>query len=474
MRISILDALRTEENYIRKEGVQGSGSVRLDMAEQAKKSGKKEKFKIDAATFRNDRRAVSEFLKGEHPEMYYETVPAKERLELMTSVWHLYYQGDEDERALSLKAFNAAKDPARAELERMCKGKTYKDEDVVRDLEMTYIYMGYHCGDKEIADLVKTAAINYMDDMIHEMAAHLSNRPDKSVEKQDYLQDSYVTVLEMLENYIPRTKFGTYGRTHFKGGVIMHAAKSSGMKKKDYLYLKVIEEARAELINEGISNPNEQVIADRMMLYELRRQWEDPAYKMKKHTPETVYKALNCKMESVNIEKVENNTALCDDASDYVPGVRLEKEEEIEEFRDKMKALPALEKNVMLAVLTAYDVFAENQDAKRIAMFEEYDAGKPNRSLSSIQKKRDRVPPISFRNECVRLIYPELSDDMIRKIINSALAMIRSSYRRSARDRRYHLHGTETYTKAELLHSMRLEKEAGIFEESTLFESLGN
>lgn len=313
-----------------------------------------------------------------------------------------------------------------------------------------------------------------MDDMIHEMAAHLSNRPDKSVEKQDYLQDSYVTVLEMLENYIPRTKFGTYGRTHFKGGVIMHAAKSSGMKKKDYLYLKVIEEARAELINEGISNPNEQVIADRMMLYELRRQWEDPAYKMKKHTPETVYKALNCKMESVNIEKVENNTALCDDASDYVPGVRLEKEEEIEEFRDKMKALPALEKNVMLAVLTAYDVFAENQDAKRIAMFEEYDAGKPNRSLSSIQKKRDRVPPISFRNECVRLIYPELSDDMIRKIINSALAMIRSSYRRSARDRRYHLHGTETYTKAELLHSMRLEKEAGIFEESTLFESLGN
>lgn len=302
MRIFIRDALRTEENYIRKEGVQGSGPVRLDMAEQAKKSGKKEKFKIDAATFRNDRRAVSEFLKGEHPEMYYETIPAKERLELMTSVWHLYYQGDEDERALSLKAFNAAKDPARAELERMCKGKTYKDEDVVRDLEMTYIYMGYHCGDKEIADLVKTAAINYMDDMIHEMAAHLSNRPDKSVEKQDYLQDSYVTVLEMLENYIPRTKFGTYGRTHFKGGVIMHAAKSSGMKKKDYLYLKVIEEARAELISEGICNPNEQVIADRMMLYELRRQWEDPAYKMKKHTPETVYKALNCKMESVNIE----------------------------------------------------------------------------------------------------------------------------------------------------------------------------
>ena len=85
----------------------------------------------------------------------------------------------------------------------MCKGKTYKDEEVVRDLEMTYIYMGYHCGDKEIADLVKTAAINYMDDMIHEMAAHLSNRPDKSVEKQDYLQDSYVTVTSPGRNSAP-------------------------------------------------------------------------------------------------------------------------------------------------------------------------------------------------------------------------------------------------------------------------------
>ena len=473
MRIFIRDALRTEENYIRKEGVQGSGPVRLDMAEQAKKSGKKEKFKIDAATFRNDKRAESEFLKDEHPDMLYQTAPVEERVELMTSVWHLYYQGSESEKALSLKAFNIIKDFARAELERMRKKKTYKDEDVVRDLEMTYLYMGYHCGDKEMVELVKGAAINYTDDMIHEMANHLKVGADNSIETEDYLHDSYVKVLEMLDNYIPRTKFGTYGRAHFKGGVIMHAANSRGMRKKDYIYLNLIEEAKSELFNEGYRNPNEQMIADRMMLFALRRHWDDPSYKMKKHTPDTVYKVLNCKRESVTLENVENNSALSDDISDYVPGIHLEKEEEIEEFRDKMKALPALEKNVMLAVLTSYDVFAENQDERRIAMFEEYDAGKPNRSISSIQKKRERIPPISFRNECVRLIYPELSDDMIRKIINSAHAMIRSSYKRSARNRRYHLQGAETHTNAELLHSMRLEKEAGIFEESILFESLG-
>lgn len=451
--------------------MQGDALMHEVMTEQAKKS--KKKFIIDAETFSCDKQAVVRFLGDDHPEMFYQTMPIEERNQLMTSVWHLYYQGDETEKTMSLKGFDAVKDAARTELQRMCDVKTYKEEDAVRDLEMTYLYMGYRCGDKTITDLVKMAAIKQTEDMIHQMAQTIFKRPEAKNDKDDYVHDCYTKVLEMLAHYIPRTKFSTYARSYFKGGVIGHAASSHGMRKKDYVLLSHIESTRNELINCGYREPNVQLIADRMMLHEYRQHEEDPSYQMKKYTPELVFKTLSKKAEMVAFEKVENDSSLSDDSSDYVPGVRLEKQEEMDEFDEIVRSLPALEANLMLTVLTAYDAYAEEQEAKQQAMFDDYDAGKSNRSLAAIQKRRTREVPINYRNAWVRILYPTLSDDMIRKIYNSALSMIREAYKRKSRNRRYHLKPNFAPSQTALLRSQRLEKEARLSEEDALFESLG-
>ena len=427
---------------------------------------------IDAETFGHDIQAVSDFLNDEHPDMVYQTAPNEERLELMTSVWHLHYQGDEQEKAMSLKAFDTVKDAARVELKRMCEVKTYKEEDVIRDLEMTYLYMGYRCGDKMIEDLVKMAAIEQTKDMIHEMAKQLMHRKEMSFDKEEYEQDSKLKVLEMLESYCPRTKFGTYARNYFKGGVIGHVANSKGMRKKDWVLLSHIEKANSELVNEGIESPNVQLVANRLTLYELQHHNEDPSYQMKRYTADMIQKTLMKKAEMVNFEKVENDSMLSDDGSDYVPGVRLEREEEMEEFDEILRTLPALEGNVMGTILTAYDCYAEEQEEKYRTMFDEYDAGKSNRSLAAIQKRKYREPPTNYRNEWVRILYPELSDDMIRKIYNSAVSMIREAYKRKSRNRRYGLHSSIGPSRNALLRSQRLEREARLYEETALFDSL--